>query len=317
MHSVYSCFFQALSLAGNYPTYLGQTATSITSPADSASTVQDQLQVSVAGVEGSLKRLDRIAVIILHATESSLARRIQAFAERSRDRLYEEQVDMVLTYRFQNALPPGLSKILRDSILHRYYRIQYERSHHVPEASTLEKPVSISKQLLETPAEPSSHSKPTVAEEPENLPAKALSETKTTPLTLDEDVIREELRQGLSLPVSRKNVDIASQSETGDALYPNPPEIEKGSAFAKCPICLKDYDVETFEGFRWRYDPCLCVCRKYPTDFCPEPTLILICSPTSASRKPVALTSAFCKQSFLGFAYAKNAHSFMDKTPSQ
>jgi hypothetical protein len=211
----------------------------------------------LSGIEGSLKRLDRIAIIILQATESSLARRILAYAEQARNESYEERVNMVLRYRFQNALPEELRILIHTSILHRYYRIQYRRKHRTEETPRWEvRPQHAPEPVAEPQTQPIATHRPAVMDEPmDRSPQRyeARFDAKSEPLTVDEGVIEEKLKEGLSAPPSRKPVDSASVSETGDALYPKAPEIREGQSKGTCPICLKEYDAGIFEGLKWRY----------------------------------------------------------------
>jgi hypothetical protein len=211
----------------------------------------------LSGIEGSLKRLDRISIIILQATESSLARRILAYAEQARNESYEERVNMVLRYRFQNALPEELRILIHTSILHRYYRIQYRRKHRTEETPRWEvRPQHAPEPVAEPQTQPIATHRPAAMDEPmDRSPQRyeARFDAKSEPLTVDEGVIEEKLKEGLSAPPSRKPVDSASVSETGDALYPKAPEIREGQSKGTCPICLKEYDAGIFEGLKWRY----------------------------------------------------------------
>ena len=224
-------------------------------PAPDVHTNTDLLRTPFSGVEGSLNRLDRIAVVVLRATENSLAKRIQSHAGRTRDEDYKKHIDLVLSFRFGDCLPVKLRKLMCDSIVYRYCRIQYERNHLVPEASTLTAPPELP--VRSEPSGPQPYRLPDKMHADQDRKATdqypaPRSEARTTPLTVDEEIVRNELRQELSLPLSRKERDTVSQSETGDALYPTPPKIPDGSTTAQCPICLKDYHLDVFEGPRWR-----------------------------------------------------------------
>lgn len=203
-----------------------------------------------------MTRLERIAIIILRATQFSLARRIQAYAGRTRDDDFENLFDSVLLYRFPKC-PQALRDILRESVVFRYTRIRYERSHRAPEASTLarvERPVAQPPQIrAQNPRPLSAVTVDKLAQIPE-LSKDSQSKATTTPLTLDQEIVRQELKQGLSIPASRGMVDTVSQSETGDAVYPSPPAIAEGNVTATCQICLQDFPVNLFQGLKWRYD---------------------------------------------------------------
>jgi len=59
-----------------------------------------ELDLSLFGIDGCLKRLERIATAILDATQASLHRRVRAFAEKNRDTPFEKVVWLTIVTRF-------------------------------------------------------------------------------------------------------------------------------------------------------------------------------------------------------------------------
>jgi hypothetical protein len=224
--------------------------------ASDTASAPNPLDVPLSGIEGSLKRLDRVAIIILQATASSLARRVLAYADQVRDEGYEGKVDLVLRHRFRNALPEELRRLIFTSMLHRYYRILYERKHWTQEQPRREVIASEPREPVSEPVLVSQQAG-TLDEHVNHQPQRheIRSEAPTQPLTVDAYIIKEKLKEGLSASPSYKSVNTAPVSETGDALYPKAPEIKEGESEATCPICLKDYESDTFKGVNWRYDP--------------------------------------------------------------
>jgi hypothetical protein len=118
--------------------------------------------VAFFGIDGSLKRLERLAAAILDAIEPSLTRRVHAYARKNRDEEFERHVWQVILTRFPNVVPEkdrkemlryssegsetseeiestpfrellestlfsGLFRALFKSSIFRHYRIIYER----------------------------------------------------------------------------------------------------------------------------------------------------------------------------------------------
>ena len=223
--------------------------------ASDTASATNPLKVPLSGIEGSMTRLDRVAIIILQSTESSLASRILAHADQVRNESYEEQVDLTLRYRFQNALSEELRRHIYTSVLHRYYRIQYERKHRTQGqprwkslASEPQEPIAEPVPIPQQAATLDQH----VLHQPQRYEVR--SEAPTQPLTVDADIVEDRLKEGLSASLSYKTVNTAPVSETGEASYPKAPNIKEGQSEATCPICLKDFEADTFKGAKWRYD---------------------------------------------------------------
>jgi hypothetical protein len=202
-----------------------------------------------------MERLERVAVIIIRATEASLVRRILAHSDQDRDESFERNVELVLRYRFQDVLPEELRQLIYTSILHRYYRIQYERSHREKElprwqvtSFNVQEPDDGPRPVSQQFTTPDQHVKPP----PHHNETR--SEAPTQPLTVDTGILREEMKDLPSALPSHKSIYIAPVSETGEAWYPKAPEIKEGQLEAKCPICYRIHDADTFKGVKWRYD---------------------------------------------------------------
>lgn len=251
----------------------------------------------MSGIEAALKRLDRIAIIILQATQNSLVRRMAVYTVESRNESFEKHVDNVLRYRFQDALPAGLRELIYSSILHRYYRIRYERDHRNQEKPRWEQPPiqQVPERIAERSAHPAPSLQPAASAQPEIIPEQTrdtISEAQTQPLTVDEEIVREKLKEGLSATPSRRNMETASRSETGDALYPKAPEIRDGQKTAICTICLRDYEADVFKEQKWRYDRSISFLKRITNKIGTVLMLIATCSHTSVCQKTAAPTYA-------------------------
>ncbi|KIX05938.1 uncharacterized protein Z518_03912 [Rhinocladiella mackenziei CBS 650.93] len=135
---------------------------SLSSKETPASMTSD-LKAPFFGIDGALKRLERLAAAILDATEASLHRRVHVYAEKNRDEGFERLVWQVILVRFPCVVPAsdfretllstsevtesleeaesledfrallrsssfsGLFRALFKSIVFRHYRMIYER----------------------------------------------------------------------------------------------------------------------------------------------------------------------------------------------
>ncbi|KAI8655646.1 hypothetical protein NCS55_01217300 [Fusarium keratoplasticum] len=102
---------------------MGASDKSATTPCDTSSA----LDIALFGIDGSLKRLEKMVFMIHTNGVGSLARRVFAYAGEKRDRQFEKHVAHVLQSGFQPVIPSGLGKLLFASLLHRHYRILHER----------------------------------------------------------------------------------------------------------------------------------------------------------------------------------------------
>ena len=216
----------------------------------------DLLAVGLFGIDGSLKRLQRISDVILQATQDSLARRISAYAEKYRDEGFEHHVERTIQWRFPH-IPKSLHQVLVKTALHRHYRILYERDHRDKGAPTLQHmPRGIATQPSRTKVEAraqdagketQNRDTPEAASRP--LDAVTVSEPQSGPLTIDEDMVKAKIEEQSSAPTeSRVRAPI---SETGAAFYPPAPVVPEGQETAKCNLCLKEFPAEEFERRQW------------------------------------------------------------------
>jgi hypothetical protein len=214
--------------------------------------------VALFGIEGSLKRLERIATVILQATQGSLARRVSVYAEKCRAKEIEEGVEeciedhvaAVIGFRFQGAITSSLSQLLVDACLYRHYRILYERSHRDQELPRLQLPAPLIRPPSQSEGQPTRAEAQSEFHHPQQPEHESQSEHQTLPLTIDEKVVHEKLAEDSSAQPQPKSPP--SVSETGAALYPSPPNIPDGQTDGTCPLCLKVFPAEEFEGRRWK-----------------------------------------------------------------
>jgi hypothetical protein len=230
---------------------------------------QQALDVALFGIEGSLKRLEKVSAAILKATEGSLARRVFAYAEEKLDNEFKEQVSNALKFRFSRAvpttegdlrfeevMPPELKELLVDSFLHRHYRILYERrmrqgeEPRVKEVSARRGEQHTATRLGVPRAGPQRQPEHDAGVLDQREQETTRSSIEKGPLTIDEGVAVKKLAESSVPP--RPLAGAPSVSETGDALYPDPPVVPEGQNRVECPICLKSLDADVFCGERWR-----------------------------------------------------------------
>ncbi len=216
----------------------------------------DPFAVALFGIDGSLKRLQRISDVILQATQDSLTRRISAYAEKYRDKDFEHHVDRTIQWRFPH-IPKSLHRVLVETALHRHYRILYDRDHRDQGAPTLQlgpKPAATqpSRTKVDAKAQDAGKEKqnrdtPEATSRP--LDTLTVSEPQSGPLTIDEDMVKAKIEEQSSAPTeSRVRPPV---SETGAAFYPPAPAVAEGQKTAKCNLCLKEFPAEEFERRQW------------------------------------------------------------------
>lgn len=210
-----------------------------------------------------MKRLDKLATVILQATQGSLARRISAYAEKCRAKeaekgiqnSIEDHIARVIDYRFRGSISPALAQQLIETFLYRHYRILYERSRQdlvsrLPVSHHVTDPLSQSHVVADERPSPSftAGAEPKSTKIPER-DAETRSEV-TRPLTIDEKLVREKLAEDSS--AQPQPASPLSVSETGAPSYPNPPHIPEGQTEAKCPICHRMLLAEELERHQWK-----------------------------------------------------------------
>lgn len=249
-------------------------------------TSRSPLEIPLYGVDGSLRRLEKIAVAIFHATQASLTRRVIVYAKKQPD--YKEITrvfSLAILSRYRGlgpedmpmfgipeklipspdevltTQPLGLFLALVKSSVVRHYRIAYERHENERENKK-----TIPQVLVEEEPEPPADGLDRVKQQsnrPETIPQEGLqlpellqpkpreeteSDTTPTPLSIQPDVFREKLGEDASSSGSRIPV-----SEAGVATYPQAPKISEGQEHATCPICKKSLPANVFtQRDRWR-----------------------------------------------------------------
>lgn len=225
---------------------MGASDKSATSPCDTSSA----LDIALFGIDGSLKRLEKMVFMIHTNGVGSLARRVFAYAGEKRDRQFEKHVAHVLQSGFQPVIPSGLGKLLFASLLHRHYRILHERKRDRTNESREKKSLE---SLVEsnTPQEVFSarHALQTSREFRRHLTIDTKTHTNK-PRSISQTGYGSTLEQRLS--ALDQYMAVSSVSKTGHVQYPKAPALTPGQKQAVCPICEKPCDAEVFRGGKWR-----------------------------------------------------------------
>jgi hypothetical protein len=208
--------------------------------------------VAFFGIDGSLKRLERLAAAILDATEASLTRRVQAYAKKNRDEELERHVWQVILARFPNLVPErdrkemllnspeaseaseeiesstrfgvllestlfsGLFRALFKSSIFRHYRIIYERERRLKDLNqppSMKSPGLAGKSTGQSDLE--SHQPPT---KPEEVQAMGFTTPLTNPTLENADGTQSErpstLPNTIDIPRFTKSMEATDTTDT-------------------------------------------------------------------------------------------------------
>ncbi|KAH8600195.1 hypothetical protein B0O99DRAFT_682639 [Bisporella sp. PMI_857] len=224
--------------------------------------VKIDLSVPIYGIDGAISRLEKLAKAIYSASRESLSTQVLIYAENKRDTQYEELVKAVVQYLYpSDCVPAELGKTLCDSILFRYYRIEYQRRRRqkeklMPNISLApEKKADVdvvagkdgNQRLIDSQP----HSSPDSAlppDEQQDHRSEADTDTKSTPYSIDLGAFNDEMDQ----KSERLSDQASSAPQTGKILYPKAPELSKEHGTAECPICYKLLTRSDVEKRKWR-----------------------------------------------------------------
>ncbi|KAI9686749.1 MAG: hypothetical protein M1822_002808 [Bathelium mastoideum] len=247
-------------------------ALSATAAANEGDSALD-LQEAFYGIEGSLKRLQRLSTSIKHSSKGRLHQKVQSYADEHSELEFENITRLTLKYMLGD-LVQGLADQLCRSIIYRRYRILYQRRHRqrlqsertlpaAPETTSVEqksvrvtKVPKIDKYQLQQDYEP-----PKTGQREADTAGSAM-ESKSGRSTLDKDFVIKNDRP--SPPPSESNS--SSAAWTGEIDYPRLPKTEPGVSKIQCPICYEVYEATKFSSQRaWRrhvdedLEPYVCV----------------------------------------------------------
>lgn len=245
------------------------------------------LENPLFGIDGSLKRLEKVAAVILQATQGSLIRRAVVFAKNHND--FEEICRIfsrIILARYHVFRPENTSIFIDEDLIPskddimaprpaslflalvkssvvRHFRILYERGrrdrektkHSRPEDGTRETQGS---KLLE---EGKIERRP-IQQRPSGTTAAApnystdvgdetKSENQPTLLSIDVDEYKKGIARTDSDSLGPRDKPAPPISEAGVAFFPPAPKISDGEKEAACPICQQVFPAEELRGGRW------------------------------------------------------------------
>lgn len=261
------------------------------SPSESEPSTKPFLEIPLFGINGSLRRLENIAAVILQATQGSLIKRTIIFAEKHED--FERLVrtfSMIILSRYRELAPknklenvplqmsedliPTKEKVLaqhpeglfltlvKTSVV-RHFKILYERSRRDKERKSTEAPAKRSS----LPQDPNPVEDHTIQRQTQSN-ASEIHETnqtaprsdeeqseKPTELSIDENGLKAGIA-GMGAGMGSENTSGREKvappiSESGVALYPRAPKILDGQEEGTCPICKRVLPAEELKGVKW------------------------------------------------------------------
>ncbi|RTE81983.1 hypothetical protein BHE90_003557 [Fusarium euwallaceae] len=226
---------------------------------DSSDEETDRREVELEGIRMSINELDRLAIHIRQSSTSSLDARVKAFASKRATEIssFETKAMLAVNALYPDA-PESLRQHLSKSMVHRYTKLLYWKSHD---------------RKLRADNRPLGHSRKLYIDRtPSPLPLKAVPQQQTAIGGSDTrpELVARPGSAGISLlsdtfasdPVSRftllpKPVEPVKQRagattvlETG-ALFPKPPKFDDGDETAPCPLCRKVFQGGDFTNDVW------------------------------------------------------------------
>ncbi|RDW85690.1 hypothetical protein BP5796_04015 [Coleophoma crateriformis] len=239
---------------------------------------RDVLQIPFFGIDGSLRRLERIATAIAHATHASLTRRVLLYAKKQDD--YEEvsrifSLSIIFRYRglrledmpmldvpvehipspdkIMAPQPLGLFLSLVKTSVIRHYRICYQRN-IVQEDSKKPTPQVVSAKSIKPAAVDLNRAEQRLERADDLLHTRypelnteiTQSEAMSNPLTLETAEFKKKLGEDAS--GSGRRAERQLVSEAGVALVPSAPRMSDGQKSGTCPICRESLPANIFES---------------------------------------------------------------------
>ncbi|KAI8663493.1 hypothetical protein NCS57_00950500 [Fusarium keratoplasticum] len=252
---------------------------------------QPLLEVPLFGIDGSLKRLEKVAAVILQATQGSLIKRTIVFAEKHDDfQKLSRTFSMVILSRYRGLgpkdrpenmpleisedliptkdkllapRPDGLFLALVKTSIVRHFRILYERDRRDRENRGLAAPaMETPTPQVSNPAEGDTIPRQFNLSQSNKLASgeanqtaergdEAQSEKQPTVLSIDVDGFNTGIARTDSGSTSAHGKSASPVSETGVASYPRAPKIPDGQKEGTCPICKQVLPAEELKGANW------------------------------------------------------------------
>lgn len=248
--------------------------------------LKQKLKAPLFGIDGSLKRLERLASAILYATEASLHRRVYKYAQKNADPEFERQVWLVLNSRFPQVVSSfdiarmqqlssdlatesssettyinsdifsGLFRALFKTIIFRHYRMIYERERRqkdlnpppLPEQE--ESPEVPIDQELPAPEKPSMGEPKAPVVKPALKNIQDNKSESTSPNTIDGARLKANIENPEGQE-SQSGDETYSASESGQVIYPRPPQFPEGAEKGICTLCGQELPIDTFKDAEW------------------------------------------------------------------
>ncbi|PTB51390.1 hypothetical protein M431DRAFT_19399 [Trichoderma harzianum CBS 226.95] len=253
--------------------------------------VKQSLESLLFIIEESLKRLNRVASVIIQASQDSLIKRTIVFAKQHGD--FQELAkifSLVIFWRYPGVLlkdqsgnihldipedptltkekilkrrPEGLFLALVKTSIVRHFRILYERDRRDREKRVLLAPAMRSS----TPQGANPADDDTIAAQYKSPQSNKSAPGEANQMAKRDDEARSENQlTELSIDVDRYNTGIAGIdstsptsdeksappfSEAGVASFPRAPKIPNGQSKGTCPICKQEFPAEELQGAKW------------------------------------------------------------------
>jgi hypothetical protein len=249
------------------------------------------LEIPSFGIDGSLKRLEKVAAVILQAMQGSLIKRTIVFAEKHDDfQNLCRTFSMVILSRYRGLGPKdgpegmtleisedviptkekimaprseGLFLALVKTSIVRHFRILYERNRRDREKRGLASPgMETQTPQFSKPAKGDSISRQFNLSQSNKMVSgeaieaterddKARSEKPPTELSIDVDGFNKGIARTDSGSTGAREKSGSPISEAGVASYPREPKIPDGQTEGTCPICKQMLPAEELKGAKW------------------------------------------------------------------
>ncbi|KAI1086171.1 hypothetical protein F5B19DRAFT_182434 [Rostrohypoxylon terebratum] len=252
-------------------------------PDQTIASAKSALEILSFGSDGCLKRLEKIAALILQAIQGGLIRRTIVFAKKHKD--FPEILEifsMVILSRYSGLgwkersgnigglkeltptpeqimapRPEGLFLALVKTSVVRHFKILYERNRRDREQARIPEPVTGNdmRQQFVSPRLSKSATgavNPTAGQDRQDNDEQSVK--PPTVLSIDVDCVNKEIARTDSgnAMTSEKSVDyVPPISEAGVTMYPMAPKISDGEKEGTCPICLQVFPAEELKGDKW------------------------------------------------------------------
>ena len=209
---------------------------------------------AVYGIDGSIDRLQRLAIRIRQSSKDGLPERVRAFAKKLPPNDSENIVSEIIEFKYPKA-NKDLVAHLTKSIIYRRQRLMYARRHQgklAQERDMHTEPhlAAAEASQLNGARQPRSGIADSRSQKTKPLSSEIYSETDPSIMNTEVYIQQDNVKQTKSSNVARSD----SSSWIGEIVYPPPPTIEDGANYAVCPLCLEELSASDRGTVTWRYD---------------------------------------------------------------